>query len=230
MESVFYIEADEAKHIIISVIALSFAFTILYTGGIGSALEHPSAFFLFGLLSMVTVGSGFILHEMAHKVAAIHYGAYARFTMWMQGLVLMVITSLFGFLFAAPGAVYIYSQQITKKENGIISIVGPLVNIAIAVIFLLLNLIKPILFNFPFFGTPFSIWEFGARINIMLGLFNMIPAFPLDGSKVFMWNKFVWGAFIGITLLFGVKLFGIGLVISWGILLVLALLFSKLLF
>ena len=176
------------------------------------------------------MGSGFILHEMAHKVVAIHYGASARFTMWIQGLVLTMVTSLFGFLFAAPGAVYIYSQHITKKENGIISIVGPMVNIVIAIVFLILHAVKPVLFNFPFLTAPFSIWEFGAYINIVLGLFNMIPVFPLDGSKVFMWNRGVWTLFIALVLIIGWKLFGIELVIGWALLLIIALAFSKMIF
>lgn len=225
-----YVEQDEAKQILISVLALAVSFTILYSGGIDSLVKYPLAFIMFAVLSLVTVGSGFILHEMAHKLAAIRYGAYARFNMWLQGLAFMLISSFFGVLFAAPGAVYIYSQRITKEQNGIISFVGPLVNIGIAVLFLILNVLKPVSFSFPFFDKPFPIWEFGIQINVMLGLFNMIPAFPLDGSKVFAWNKVVWGVFIAIALLFGLAVFGIGVIISWLFLLVVTLIISRLVF
>ncbi len=225
-----YVEEDEAKQILISVLALSVAFTILYSGGISEALRYPTAFLVFVALSLVTVGSGFILHEMAHKLLAIRYGAYARFNMWMQGLVLMFITSLFGFLFAAPGAVYIYSQRITQRQNGMISLVGPLVNVALALVFLVLQAIRPVTFNFPFFNEPFPVWQFGVQINTILALFNMIPAFPLDGSKVFAWSKVAWGAFIAITLLFGLIVFGVGLVLSWLMLLLIMLALSRLIF
>ncbi|MCD6434530.1 MAG: site-2 protease family protein, partial [Candidatus Diapherotrites archaeon] len=34
------------------------------------------------------------------------------------------------------------------------------------------------------------IW--GAYINFFLAFFNLLPVPPLDGSKVIVWNKFVW--------------------------------------
>ncbi len=227
MDIKFYVEEEEAKQILICVIAISLAFTIVYAG-LGSAFKYPKPFLFFTALSVVTVGSGFILHEMAHKIVAIYYGAYARFQMWIQGLMLMFITSFFGFLFAAPGAVYIYSPRITKKENGLISIVGPVVNIVIALIFLALESIKPVRFFFPFFGEPLHVWDFGAKINIILALFNMLPMFPLDGSKVFVWNKLIWIGFIILSLAFGYFVFqSVDIVVMWAILLVISLLMSS---
>ena len=226
----FYVEFGEAKEILISVLAISFAFTIVYAG-LGSLIHYPQSFFLFAGLAVVTVGSGFILHEMAHKVVAIYYGAYARFQMWLYGLLFMFVTSIFGFLFAAPGAVYIYSNTITKKENGLISLVGPVVNVFVAIIFLFLESIRPVTFFFPFFRGALHVWDFGAQINIVLALFNMLPMFPLDGSKVFAWNKLVWGAFVLFSLAFGYFIFGsISIIFMWVILLVITLIFSRALF
>src|SRR3989338_6622844 len=94
---IHFYEEEEAKQILICVIAISLAFTIVYAG-LNAAVKHPKSFLFFTALSVVTVGSGFILHEMAHKLVAIYYGAYARFQMWVQGLMIMFITSFFGFL------------------------------------------------------------------------------------------------------------------------------------
>lgn len=94
-------ERDEVEQIIISVLAISLAFTILFAG-ISGFVRYPKEFIVFMLVSVVTVGSGFILHEISHKLVAMHYGAYARFKMWINGLVLMIVVSLFGVLFAAP--------------------------------------------------------------------------------------------------------------------------------
>lgn len=221
----FYIEEDEAKQILICVIAISLAFTIVYAG-LDSLFHYTKSFLLFTGLSVVTVGSGFILHEMAHKIVAIHYGAYARFRMWLQGLFIMFLTSFFGFLFAAPGAVYIYSTNITKKENGLISVVGPFVNILLASIFIILETLKPISYFFPFLNGSLHVWNFGAQINVILALFNMLPIFPLDGSKVFAWDKFTWAGFVIASLLFAHLLFPMSVIYMWLFLLVIAVLFS----
>ncbi|MBI4225739.1 site-2 protease family protein [Candidatus Roizmanbacteria bacterium] len=199
MKSIFYIEMDEAKEILISVLAISLALAIA-NGGIGVFLNLRVLLILLVLFT-ITVGSGFILHEMAHKIVAIHYGAYARFQMWMQGLLLMLGLSFLGVVFAAPGAVYIYSHNITKKENGIISAAGPLTNILIALVFLGLTFIAPLK------AGGFDIWLLGARVNAFLALFNMIPIFPLDGSKVFQWN---WMAWLGVVLIAGGMLLNLG--------------------
>jgi Zn-dependent protease len=240
MKNAFYIETGEAIEILVSVLSISFAFTMVFAG-LGSLFSLPKEFLVFMALSVVTVGSGFVLHEMGHKLAAIYFGAYARFQMWIQGLVLMLITAVWGFLFAAPGAVYIYAPHITKKENGIISISGPIVNVAIMMVFFAMSLLMPknVYFSFDlsmlqslFKGGAFEVWRFGAYLNFVLCMFNMLPVFPLDGSKVFDWSKLVWLGFVLAMFLIGV---GIGLVsvwfaISWFFMLVVIGIISALIF
>jgi Zn-dependent protease len=237
----FYIEKGEAVEIVISVLAISFAFTILFTGGLGTLFSLPKEFLVFMLLSLVTIGSGFVLHEMGHKLVAIYFGASARFQMWLQGLAFMLVTSLFGILIAAPGAVVIYGQRITRAQNGLISLAGPAVNLLVMLVFLGLSIVAPrhIYFSFdtgflrPLFANGvFEVWWFGAYLNFVLCMFNMIPAFPLDGSKVFFWSKPAWFAFMLSMFVFGV---GIGLVsvffaVSWMFMLLLVSLVSMLLF
>jgi Zn-dependent protease len=221
-----YLEPEELVEIAISVIAISFAFTLIFAG-INGLLKQPKEFFVFMGISFVTVGSGFILHEMAHKLVAIFYGAPARFKMWMQGLLVMLVTSCLGFLFAAPGAVYIFSDRITNRQNGIISIVGPGVNFVLVGVFLLLSYFAPVVFHLNIIGEPVNVWYFGARMNLMLALFNMIPAYPLDGSKVIRWNMFVWILSSFILLAVGSIIISPFIFVSWGILMIIALVFSK---
>jgi Zn-dependent protease len=237
-----YLEKDEVVQITISVAAISLALGIVFAGADGM-LAYPREFLFFLAPLVVTVGSGFILHEMAHKLVAIYYGAQAKFRMWTQGLLFMLATSFFGILFAAPGAVYIYSNKISKRQNGIISIAGPALNVVLMLFFIALEFLAPIRQFFSFLllsgsdfapfgigGGVLSVWRFGAAMNIMLALFNMIPAFPLDGSKVFAWNKFIWIGAVGALLVLGALIISPGIVIGWGMMLLLFLVLSKLLF
>ncbi len=103
-------------------------------------------------------------------------------------LLLAILMSFLGFIFAAPGAVFIGGKRISLKKNGIISVAGPVLNIILALAFL------GIYFAFGHIELVKSIALYGFYINSWLGLFNMLPFFIFDGVKVWEWNKFVWGA------------------------------------
>ena len=178
----------EVRDIILAWMALGVAFTISMTA-------HGIATISFGdlsqvfIISLVTVGSGFVLHELSHKFTAQRYGFWAEFRVWPLGLLLALVTSFIGFIFAAPGATYISGANISVEENGKISLAGPLTNIGVAVAFLPLFLFSPDISGFwGFLGSE------GVYINIFLALFNLLPVPPLDGSKVFAWNKLRWAA------------------------------------
>ena len=179
-------------------LALSLAFTFIYAGAIvlGGDLNRIFSLNFVSLfaISMFTAGLGFLLHELSHKLVAQHFGCAAEFRAWDQLLYLAVGLAVFiGFIFAAPGAVMI-SGMITRKENGLISVAGPATNYILAMIFLVLSYLLPQWIN---------VFAIGFSINIWLGLFNLIPFGPLDGKKVFYWNKIVWGG----MMIFGVVMY-----------------------
>jgi len=175
----------EVRDIIIAWAALALAFTIADCGLLGGdSCPFPVGPGTFFVISFVAVGSGFVLHELMHKFTAERYGYWAEFRMWILGIALALITSTLGFIFAAPGATYISGSNVTDKENGIISLAGPATNIAIAVIFLLVSAVGT--------GVVGDIGEVGTSVNLFLALFNMLPVLPLDGAKVFHWNKLIW--------------------------------------
>lgn len=102
------------------------------------------------------------------------------------------------FVFAAPGAVYIASRSsyigdaMDRKANGIISLVGPLVNIAAAGIFGLAYFALSAAGIRAFVINGFNFLPWAIFINLWLGSFNMIPFFILDGQKVLTWNRGIW--------------------------------------
>ncbi len=127
----------ELFEITISVVVLSIAFTFLYRNSsilnfFQFHLDSMKYLGLFGLCLLLVVVS-FLFHELGHKFVAQKYGLWSEFRMWPLGLGLTIVTSLLGFLFASPGAVYI-SGNMNREVNGKISIAGPAVNIVMSMI------------------------------------------------------------------------------------------------
>lgn len=183
----YHLDLREVIAILVSVITISLAFTLVQA----NTDNYASPLFLqtFGII-IFTVGSGFVLHELAHKYVAIKYGAYARYQTWTIGLVLAVVMALtLGFVFAAPGAVYIYGQHLDRKKNGLVAAAGPATNLILGILFLVLGVTVPALRELSMIG---------ASVNFFLGTFNMIPIFPMDGQKVMQWNVQIWASLIAV--------------------------------
>ncbi len=177
-------DLEEISHIVISVVTISIAFAIALTGTTDVTPAFAASFT--GIF--FTVGLGFLLHEMAHKYVAIHYGAYARYRAWTLGLVAALLLAVFlGFVFAAPGAVYIYGRHLNLKQYGKIALAGPLMNYVLAFLFFALASGAPGLQEMA---------SYGVYINLFLAGFNLIPFGPFDGAKVYAWSKGVWLAAI----------------------------------
>ena len=171
---------------------LTIAFTLALSNGLVPVMNEPSILLTELPLAFAAVMTGFLLHELAHKWMAQQYGCWAEYRGNRNGLYFALMMSVFGFLLAAPGAVMV-SGNITNRQHGIIAAVGPLTNIAIAIM----------AFPFYIFTANIDIWIVGelARfliiINLILAGFNMIPVQPLDGSKIIVWNKAAYFGIVG---------------------------------
>lgn len=175
----------EVRDIAISTIVLAFAF-----GGIGSFLP-----------ALIIVGIAFVAHEvLGHRTVARHFGCSAEYKMWPFGLMLALISSFTGVIFAAPGAVYISPitrkkfafkvVHLTKKEIGLIGLSGPFVNILLGIVsFFLIFAVSSL--------AP--LFYLSAKISFFLAAFNLIPFAPLDGEKVMSWNRIIWIISIAIS-------------------------------
>src|SRR6267143_4975756 len=183
----------------VAVLALSAAFTILYVRSELSFFGQNPAFFLaiYFPASLLAVGTGVGLHEIMHKVVAQRYGLWAEFRYNPRGLVFaFIFAAAIGFLYGAPGATWI-SGGVTREQNGRISAAGPLTNLAIATILILVSfaLFSRVTSAFGDFLLSVYLVQ-AASVNAFLAGFNMIPIMPLDGAKVWEWNK---AAYLGIV-------------------------------
>jgi Zn-dependent protease len=176
-----FTSVTEIRDIAAAVAALTIAFFWMdygYSGG--SALYILS-------VAAVSVVVGFLLHEMSHKIVARGYGCWAEFRADYRMLGLALVMSIFGFLFAAPGAVMI-AGNIDREQNGKISLAGPATNFIVAIALL------PAAF-FTFSGIPSYVNDAAYGLyffSVFLGTFNMIPVLPFDGSKIWNWSKPVY--------------------------------------
>ncbi|MEE9379471.1 MAG: site-2 protease family protein [Candidatus Lokiarchaeia archaeon] len=131
------------------------------------------------LIELIIVGlsNGLILlfsiliHELSHSIVAQKYGLVVR----------EIELYLFG------GVSKIEEEPRTPKSEMIISIVGPLSSLLIglgllALFFLPVNL--PMVISIIFLYSGIS--------NVGLSLFNLVPAFPIDGGRIlraFLWSR-----------------------------------------
>ncbi len=177
---------DEIKNIVIADIVLFLAFSLTIAGGIFQLSVKLLLYYI--PIAAVGVTLNFILHELMHKFAAQRYGMVAEFRASTTGLLITIATGAMGFLFGIPGATMIYTQSLTKRQNGIISLVGPATNLVVfGVAVAILFIVNPAIGSYLFNAVQFIVF-----ISLLLGFFNMLPILPLDGSKVLAWNKLVY--------------------------------------
>ena len=197
----------ELLHIGLAFLVLTVDLVILLGGG-GLLLRSSNGGF-FSLVSPVeilaaatAVLTGFLCHELAHKVYAQRHGFWAEFRMSPSGLLFSFLTSLVGFIWAVPGATVVSGMSEHDRKNwGRTSLAGPVTNAvfglgfyaAAAATYLSHSGIYPWLILLAWFNGWFA-------------TFNLFPIGPLDGAKVRRWNAGIWiaslvafGVFTGIT-------------------------------
>ena len=196
------IPKSERNDLIIAWVGIAIAFTLVFIrGGV-----TPEIFMIFFVISLLTVGMGFLLHELAHKFTAIKFGYWAQFRKDNQMLLVAVaVAALVGVVFAAPGATMIYGQQgreMQKRENGLISVAGPVTNLLLCIVFFIIVVIACMMGYGTLAGKNiltdiiFNIGLVGLSVNAMIAFFNMLPVSVLDGRKVLSWNPAVFAIVI----------------------------------
>ena len=98
-----------------------------------------------------------LLHELGHAVVALHHGVpVARITLYPLG-----------------GVASLARMPREPRKEFEITLAGPLVNFALAALFGAMYLVWPNAF-----------WGTLIQINLGLGVFNLLPGFPMDGGRL----------------------------------------------
>ncbi len=155
---------------------------------IDTLFENPLLF----LLSAISIVIAISVHEFAHAKTADHLGDP---TPGLQGRLTLnplahldvygtLFLLMFGFGWGKPVQFDPFNLKNPRKDAAIISVAGPLSNFLMAILasaavwlFTIFNL-DTIATIGTFILTPFII------MNLILGVFNLIPVHPLDGFKI----------------------------------------------
>lgn len=167
---------SELRNIIIGVTAVALA-----------AMPSHS---LYGLtMGLLTALLAYLPHELAHKLVARKLGHTAHYVLSPWGLLLTFLSALpfMPVSIIVPGYVLVASWGLSAREEELISAAGPLTNIAIAALTLLLASTSLLARRLAYFSA-------------LVSVFNLIPIGPLDGRKIFEANVETWLCMFAVAL------------------------------
>jgi Zn-dependent protease len=133
----------------------------------------------------VAVLAGFTVHEASHRIVARKGGMRAEFVATPEGLLLTVASAVFPIKILAPGYVEVWGYRLSPKWALYSVAAGPLSNIILAAASLAALQASPQ-------GALFDAIEHLGEINAWFAVFNLLPLNPLDGSKIFSYDKRIW--------------------------------------
>ncbi len=119
---------------------------------------------LWGALVALALFGSVLVHELAHARVAIRRGGKVRdITLLMIG-----------------GVSNVTEPPRSPRDEAVMALAGPVASLALAALFYVLHLL---LGATELFSLRFALFYL-AGLNLALGLFNLLPAFPMDGGRV----------------------------------------------
>ena len=152
---------------VLFVFLLGSAYLPIIVPGIPRVLYWVAAVFT-TLLFFISV----LVHEMSHSVIARRHG--------------IPVNNITLFIFG--GVSQMEDEPGTPQDEFRMAIAGPLASVGVAVVFFALAIVAVALRSRLLYASFTYLWF----INVALAVFNMIPAYPMDGGRVF--RSILWGS------------------------------------
>ncbi|MFB6088614.1 MAG: hypothetical protein ABEK36_02425 [Candidatus Aenigmatarchaeota archaeon] len=180
-------DSRERRNVLISILLIGFLFSIV-------ALDFSMNFFFSLPIYVFGAGLALVINACVSKKVAEKYGSIFLYKFWLPGVILSIVSAILSMgavVFAAPASKTVEPERIKRwekgqmhlknEEIGKISLVGPLSNFILAIVFWLL---------FEIFGLHFLL-TLGV-INLWVSVSHLIPYPPMDGARVMVWNDLIW--------------------------------------
>lgn len=162
-----------------------------------------SQYWMMGIIGAMILFVSILLHELSHSLLSIRYGIHVN----------QIILFIFG------GISDIKDETKEFKKEFKIAVVGPITSYALSGIFWILFILVSFLNdNQQNIGNSLSSVEgillYSSMVNLIIGSFNLIPAFPLDGGRMLRAGLTKWKNDFDLATSIASK---IGIAISFGI-------------
>ena len=128
-----------------------------------AAISGGAVPWLLGFAAVIGLFAGVLLHEFGHSLVAMRYGYQIEsITLWLLG-----------------GLANFAEFPENWKHEFWIAVAGPIVSLGVGAVCYAVFWLTPA-------GSNAVLFVFGylALLNVVLAVFNMLPAFPMDGGRV----------------------------------------------
>lgn len=152
----------------------SFGLTLLWVGYLGVSYGLSVQGILVFIAFILSLFLCVILHEFGHALTARRYGVETKDII----------------LFPIGGVARLTKLPKKSFHELVVAIAGPLVNFAIAIILALIiyffsnDAFIPPIQGFEDVYKPHNFLPLLLTMNLFLGIFNLVPAFPMDGGRI----------------------------------------------
>ena len=130
---------------------------------------HPgyprTEYWMVGMAATLLFFASIVIHELAHAIVANHLGQpIERISLFIFG-----------------GMAHLGHEPTSARDELKIAAAGPLMSFVLGAFFLAVPHVLGLNQSFPMWASVFDYLGF---INFALGLFNLLPGFPLDGGRI----------------------------------------------